>query len=122
GDDEAVRVTISARGGLSARGGWVEVRASAGGQTQERKLELFVVPMPEGCRRLSDEVVKDYSGHYYYKRIGYVLTDRTTLDFVLVPKRGRKDPEPGVQDPETFYITRDKVTDRQFSQYVRGEP
>ncbi|HEX4590353.1 MAG TPA: SUMF1/EgtB/PvdO family nonheme iron enzyme, partial [Gemmataceae bacterium] len=74
-----------------------------------------VVFVPDGFQRAGDAGVKTAGGRTVYEQIAHVFPDKTDLVFVLIPKTRSDDPEP-------FYMLRDKVTNHAFAQFAAEQP
>jgi hypothetical protein len=71
--------------------------------------------VPEHCHPQGDVELVDVGGRQVPRRIAYRLPDKPDLVFVLIPKERADDPEP-------FYIMRDKVTNHAFGQFAAQHP
>ncbi len=73
------------------------------------------VVLPAGFQAADGAEVVSAGGRRVYDRIARVFPDRTDLVFVLIPEQRPDDPEP-------FYLLRDKVTNHAFAQFAREDP
>jgi serine/threonine protein kinase/formylglycine-generating enzyme required for sulfatase activity len=111
-----VRVPVTAGRDAATGTRLVRVRARSGERAQETVLELTVVFVPSGYEPVTSEaqpaIQTDVNGKPYYRRLRRRLDDGTAVDFVLIP-RARK------EDPDTFYMMVDKVSVRLFGRYLQ---
>src|SRR5207247_2000390 len=66
--------------------------------------------VPTSFVRDGDAKVVRVGNRDVYERIKYVFADKTDIVFILIPKK-RPD------EPDTFYMMRDKVTNHAFAQF-----
>ncbi len=85
------------------------------GDAVARDSVTAAVFVPAGFQPGAEAKVVTAGGREVYDRIVYQLSDKTVLVFLLVPKKHFDDPEP-------FYILRDKVTNHAFAQFERDHP
>jgi hypothetical protein len=106
-----LRVTAAATAGRGTC--TLTVRAAGAGLHADATLDLTVVFLPLGFRPADTELVTDLGGRGrpYYKRIRRELPGGPAVDFVLVP-RARK------EDPETFYMMIDKASVGLFRTFI----
>jgi hypothetical protein len=71
--------------------------------------------LPEGTAPDESAQVVEIGGNRYYDRIVRTLPDGTPVRFLLIPA------EPG-EEPATFYIMENKVSNRMFEQFAAAEP
>ncbi|MBI1915410.1 MAG: protein kinase [Planctomycetes bacterium] len=81
----------------------IKVKAACGSRVHEKSFRLTVLPLPPHCVKLDEQTDNDWRDKTYYKRIGYEMPGGTLVEFLLIPKK-RPD------DPETFYIMKNKVS------------
>ena len=87
----------------------------AGGATVPLRLTILPLPtLPPSCRREPGSDVVRATGGKYYRTVERSLPDGSAVAFSLVPQR-RPD------DPPTFYMMRDKVSNGLFRKFVRAE-
>jgi serine/threonine protein kinase len=77
--------------------------------------DVPIVYLPDGFRRAGEAGVVSAGGRNVYEQIAHEFPDKTDLVFVLIPQKAPDDPEP-------FYILRDKVTNHAFAQFARDNP
>jgi hypothetical protein len=94
----------------------VTVHAEGGNQSRETVFELALLFVPAGFAPVDDKVVADGNGRKYYQSITRRMgDDGQQLDFVLIPKVRRS-------DPETFYMMKHKVSIGAFRQFAAAHP
>jgi formylglycine-generating enzyme required for sulfatase activity len=99
---------------LAAGAGWAGFAwwqsSHKGGGSEEA-----AVTVPAGCTPVGDGTAVDVECGRFYRRIAYQPASGPALEFVLVPK-GRKG------QPDTFYIMKDKVSVREFRAFAEAHP
>jgi serine/threonine protein kinase len=84
--------------------------------SRSAKLEAPPIHLPAGAEKLSDEILSDQNSTQYYKSIACRLPgDNEPIEFVLVPKRAR-------EDPDTFYIMKNKVSVGLYRKFADAHP
>jgi formylglycine-generating enzyme required for sulfatase activity len=74
------------------------------------------VTLPAGAKKLEDGIVADLNGRRFFKRIACRLPDdNEPIEFVLVPKEAR-------DDPDSFYIMRNKVSVGLYRKFASAHP
>jgi hypothetical protein len=71
--------------------------------------------LPAGTAPDEGAAIIEIGGNRYYDRIVRTLPDGTPVRFLLIPA------EPG-EEPATFYIMENKVSNRMFEQFATAEP
>jgi hypothetical protein len=104
---DADRAEVPVTAAADARTGTskVAIRAEGGGASAIAALKVTVLFLPPKFRPAGPEVVTDLGGkgNPYYQRIRREFPGGLAVEFVLVPK-GRR------ADPDTFYMMADKVS------------
>jgi hypothetical protein len=74
------------------------------------------IVLPAGAEKLEDEIVTDFNGRRYCTRIACRLPgDNEPIEFVLVPKEVH-------DDPDTFYIMKNKVSVGLYRKFANAHP
>jgi hypothetical protein len=111
-DADKAEVPLTADARAPAGVSRVTVHAEGAGLQAQAALSLTVAFLPPRFERASPEVVTDLGGRGkpYFRQIRRRFGD-VAVDFVLVPKARR-------DDPETFYIMADKVSVGLFRLFI----
>src|SRR5262249_53459729 len=69
------------------------------------------------------ETEEDDSGGKYYKQIRRPLSEKSTVEFVLIPRKKQFwKADTNLSDPRTFYISRFKINREQFRWFAELNP
>jgi hypothetical protein len=81
-----------------------------------QKSDAAAVSLPPGYEKVGEETATDREGKKYYKRLRPTAhRDRADLDFLVIPKRQKT-------DPETFYMMENKVSVGAFREFAAAHP
>jgi serine/threonine protein kinase len=113
--EERIELKVATERGALPMVPRISLTFEAGEQHVKAWLTLTVLLLPPGYRAVTPDVDRDVANLPSYRRIARDLDESLTVEFVLVPKRDRA-------DPDTFYIMVDKVSVDLFHMYVKESP
>ena len=103
-DEETAHLEVKVGPEAPPSVGQVAVQADGGELHQQVVFELTVLYLPSGAEKPGEDIVADSKGGKYFKRIVCRLPgDNEPIEMVLVPKETK-------EDPDTFYIMKNKVS------------
>jgi hypothetical protein len=100
----------------------VRIRTSEGFPPAEAVVELTILDLPPACEPVGTATKRDGKGVAYYAQIARRLEDGTRIPFVVVPRKSPEERRTWKRDPETFFISQDKITRAVFRKFAASHP
>jgi hypothetical protein len=117
-EEDSVEIVVHV--GKETRPGNVSVhlRTADAALMGEVVFDLAILYMPPGYEAKGEQTETDADDVRYYKRIWRQLNEKEQVEFVLIPRKKKKDLQPDEPDLGSYYISRCKITRGQFGWFA----
>jgi hypothetical protein len=119
-----VTVSVAVEDGAKpSRPGKVHLRTDDPKLDVKIEFDLTILYLPRDFTAIGNQTETDDNGVPYYKQIRGLLNEKDAVEFVLIPQLKQYwQAHAGVADPQTYYISRDKISRSQFRWFAEQYP